>query len=342
MARVANDDLFVGVDAGGTRTRAVCISENGAILGTGQAGPANHTSGGWSQARRSISDAIACAASFRDGDTPVIVTATFIGSAGLEHAGDEAEGRRLLDERIRSRLVRLDSDAYAAWAGAFRCRPGIVVIAGTGSMCLGIDADGKRVKVGGWGWRVGDEGSAYGIAVDAIRAALQTVDGRRDADALWYALRSFVLGTTEAGDDPETEVMAVRTWLYDPARYAAEIAAFAPRVDDAAATGCATATAILEHAGTELAAMVGSVSRQLRHATNLPVAVMGGVLRRSPVVAAAFRGALGCEGMGASFDPAYEPEVGAALLAMQAARRPPGPDVLARLDGVRGVGATVA
>jgi glucosamine kinase len=339
VARIGSDDVFVGVDAGGTRTRAVCISGSGELLGQGQAGPANHTSGGWSQARSSISDAIACATSFLDADAPVVVNTTFIGSAGLEQTGDEVEGRRLLDDRIRSRLVCLDSDAYAAWAGAFRCRPGIVVIAGTGSMCLGIDAEGQRVKVGGWGWRVGDEGSAYGIAIDAIRAALQTVDGRNDADALWNALRSFVLGVPEAGDGGEAEVMAVRAWLYDPARFAAEIAAFAPRVDDAAAAGCVAAKAILERAGTELAVMVRSVARQLGHPTRLPVALMGGVLRRSPGVAAAFHDALGLDDA-TVLEPAYEPEVGAALLAMHAARRPPDADVLARLDVVCAAHAT--
>ena len=322
--------LFIGVDAGGTRTRAVCVSEEGVILGAGVAGPANHASGELAAARASIGEAIArAAASYVEGGV-VPVAATFIGSAGLEHVGDEAEGRRLLDDRIASREVFLDTDAYVAWAGAFRCRPGIVIIAGTGSMCLGIDAGGMRAKVGGWGWRVGDEGSAYGIAVDAVRAALQTVDGRLDAWRLWEAVEGFVDG---ASSDGAVGALAVRSWLYDPRRSPADIAAFAPFVERAATSGCTVAAAILRRAGTELAKMAAAVAATLAPSPPLPIATLGGVMEGNAFVRSAFEEAIAdVPGIAGIVVPAYEPHIGAALLAMRAHRGAVGAEVFARLD----------
>src|SRR5690625_7776141 len=75
----------------------------------------------------------------------------------------------------------LDSDVYAAHVGAFSGGPGLLISAGTGSMVLGVDSAGNRVRAGGWGYLYGDEGSATWIAREAIRAALQTTDGRASA-----------------------------------------------------------------------------------------------------------------------------------------------------------------
>jgi N-acetylglucosamine kinase-like BadF-type ATPase len=326
-------DVFLGVDAGGTQTRAVAVSGAGEILGSGVAGPANHASGTLEQASASIAEAVALATLFHRGRTPLDVGGTFIGSAGLEDTGGEGEGRRLLGDRVASRQVHLDSDAYVAWAGAFLCRPGIVAIAGTGSMCLGVDAAGRRVKAGGWGWRVGDEGSAYAIAVEAMRAALQFVDGRGDAGMLWQELARF---TGRARGQAPTEMrgpVAVRTWLYQPDRQASDIAAFARQVERAAMAGCHTSLAILGRAGAQLAAMAGAVGGALAVAPALPVAAMGGVLEGSAVVRSAFAQALqGCTGVGAVVAPAYRPAIGAALLALRAAGRPLHADLLARLD----------
>jgi len=332
----ADEPMVVGVDAGGTRTRAICISVDGRVWGSGVAGPANHVTGPLSQARRSIGEAIACATAFAGAGRPLPVIAVCIGSAGLEHAGEEREGRSLLDDQlVRAGRVVLDSDAYVAWAGAFRSRPGVVVIAGTGSMSLGVDANGRRVKVGGWGWRVGDEGSAYAIAVDAIRAALRTLDGRCDAVLLWEELERFAEQalTDSAGAPLDADPLAVRAWLYGTDRAPADIAAFAPAVERAAAAGCRVARGVLERAGHELAAAALAVRVQLPDPVPLPVALVGSVLEHNAVVGEAFARALqGAPGITAAQPAAYPPCVGAALLALEASGRTPNPALFRALD----------
>ena len=332
----AGEPMVVGVDAGGTRTRAICISVDGRVRGSGVAGPANHVTGPLGQARRSIGEAISCATAFARRSRPLPVIAVCIGSSGLEHAGEEREGRNLLDDQLlQAGTVVLDSDAYVAWAGAFRSRPGVVVIAGTGSMSLGVDANGRRVKVGGWGWRVGDEGSAYAIAVDAIRAALRTLDGRCDAVLLWEELERFAEQalTDSAGAPLDADPLAVRAWLYGTDRAPADIAAFAPAVERAAAAGCRVARGVLERAGHELAAAALAVRVQLPDPVPLPVALVGSVLEHNAVVGEAFARALqGAPGITAAQPAAYPPCVGAALLALEASGRTPNPALFRALD----------
>lgn len=326
--------LFIGVDAGGTRTRAICVSGSGEVLGSGLAGPANHATAGLASARACITEAVHQATAFHRSDRPLSVSAVFIGSAGLEHAGSEAEGRRLVEGAVDARHVQLDTDAYVAWAGAFRCQPGIVVIAGTGSICLGVDQAGNRSKVGGWGWRVGDEGSAYALAVDAMRVAVATSEGRAEAPLLWRALGQFLdLGQPGGADDEPLDGLAVRAWLYAPERRPADIAAFAPWIARAANEGCSTSKSILKAGGAELAGLVAAVARSLPGGRHLPVAAAGGVLANLTPVRSAFRAAIATHTeLGSYVEPAYAPQLGAALLAMLAAGQQLEPAMFRRLD----------
>lgn len=278
-------DLILGVDAGGTRTRAVLASLTGNVLGIGQGGPANSRTGSFEPAAAAVRAAVRQAL---DGHRGERVRAVCIGSAGLEHPGSEAEGRRLLGDAVDPDLVLLDTDAYIAWASAHAAGAGIVVIAGTGSICLGVDAEGRRVRVGGWGPRFGDEGSAYAIARSGIRRALEVLDGRSDDGAFLEALRSFAatsalepLRTPVRGDrgrnrraapggapgDANEEARALTDWLYHPQRSAGDLARFAPLVDELAAEGNTRAQAILASAGRDLAALVQAAGQQLRRGT---------------------------------------------------------------------------
>lgn len=311
--------LFLGIDAGGTRTRAICISHQGDILGIGNAGPINHTS--TARARRVIREVIDQATSFRGADSPPEVSVTYIGSATLEEPGCEADGRALLPDSLVSGEVYLDTDAYIAWAGAFCLQPGIVLTAGTGSMCLGIDGAGLRAKAGGWGWRVGDEGSAYHIAIEAIRLALKTVEGRETAHLLWEALQGYVLPlAADQKHMQQAPLSVIRDWLYHPRRHPSDFAAFAPYVEYCAQHGCHYSGSILEKAARDLFGMVEHVADQLAPQLPLPVAVAGGVITNNSIVFAAFRTCL--ERLHRQNAPSlqeirFTPEVGAALLAMK-------------------------
>ena len=161
----------VGVDAGGTGSRAVVVRD-GAVVERRDLGPLNlilHA------------DAIDRLAALL---TATGATAAGLGLAGLRSAADAERVAAELTARTGARIA-VGDDTDAALAGAFRGAPGVVVIAGTGSGAAGRDAAGRAVRVGGHGFLLGDEGGGYWIGREAVRAALRAARRHRSADRDW-------------------------------------------------------------------------------------------------------------------------------------------------------------
>lgn len=245
--------LYLGIDAGGTHTVAVLMSEDGEVLGVGAGGPGNHVAVGLATARASLAEAIQQACG---GRTPALlrVTAVAFGSAGLEEPGDVGIARNLLPENIESEMVVFDTDALVALEGALAGEPGIVVVAGTGAIAFGRDVYGHRAYASGWGWRVGDEGSAYWIAARALQAISRSLDGRGPKTAMLSAM----LASLHLPD-----WRALRDWIYAPDRAPANIAALAQVVVEAARAGDVVAATLLDRAADELARAAAAVYRRL-------------------------------------------------------------------------------
>ena len=183
-------------------------------------------------------------------------------------------------------------DTDAALAGAFAGRPGIVVIAGTGSGAAGRDAAGRTVRVGGHGFLLGDEGGGYWIGREAVRAALRAADGTGPATALVAAVeRAF--GSLAGAEQ-------------DVHRHPTDRGLLARLVPDVAALDAADGEAarILAEAAAYLAELASAVRARLG---DLPVAGVGGIFACAPV-REAFRAATGAA------DPVEPPELGALRL----------------------------
>ena len=330
---------YLGVDAGGSHTRALLVGEDGEVVGAGRSGPANFRTGAVVHARVAVRDAVRQAvdqATNGSGARQAIeVVAAFLGSAGLEDPGDEKLAWDLLGGAITPRRLGLDSDVYTAWAGAFAGEPGVVISAGTGSICLGVTGSGKRIRVGGWGPAFGDEGSAYAIARQAIAAALYMADGRGASTALLDELLRF----TETAKEWDSGGLdrygtGLTEWLYSPGRYQPDIASFAPVVEDVALRGDEVALRILDRAGVDLAAMAATVVRRfVTGETPVPLATNGSVLRGDGPVRVRFLAALEAENVRAQISiPKFPPEAGAALLAMELGGLERRPNLLERLS----------
>ncbi len=335
--------VFIGVDAGGTHTRAVILSAAGAVLGRGSAGAANYRSASLSQASKAIRKAVEWA--LREaGPVPPRVRAVFIGCSGLEGPGDPEEARRLLGGLIRADHHYLDTDVYAGHRAALGGRAGIFVVAGTGSIALGVASDGRRARSGGWGNRFGDEGSANWIATEGIREALRAADGRGSATAVLDELLWFV-GLAEAREERLLEEYgpALTAWLYAPERSISDIAAFAPVVHRLADRGDACAGALLDAAGTSLAELVLPIRQALGLAVQLTISCSGGVWQHNPIVRRSFHRRLQAAGIDYSFRDAASPaEIGAALAAMDILGvRPPDPYLQGGDDATRSADRSV-
>jgi N-acetylglucosamine kinase-like BadF-type ATPase len=256
--------IAAGVDAGGTST-VVAVSRDGGDETTASGGPGNAATVGVQAATEAI---VATVRRATAGDDPA---ALYVGAAG---AGREAIARALEDALRRafpatSRLV-VHSDVEAAFRAAIPEGPGIVVIAGTGSVAYGENGS-LRAVVGGYGYLAGDEGSAFAIGFGALKLLSRVYDGRAHEDET-SALAARALGCADRDG-----VLAVLSSL---AAAVPKIAALAPSIIAFAGKGNRASAALVQTAADELAGLVAAATMHVKLGDAMPkVALAGGLLR---------------------------------------------------------------
>jgi N-acetylglucosamine kinase-like BadF-type ATPase len=258
--------LLLGIDGGGTSTRALLAAADGTVLGVGLAGPSNYQAIGFEAATAAILNAVRAA--FQQADlSPVPVHAICLGLAGVGRPEDAALFSAWAVDARLAQLTRVVNDAELVLAAGAIDGWGLALIAGTGSICLGMGPDGRRVRVGGWGYILGDQGSGYDLAVRALRLATLTADGRATAHGL------LALALEHWGLREPTELIhqVYRTGL---AREG--IAALSRHILALAASGDAAALTLRAAVAADLAALVDATAAQLA-ATRPPLALAGGL-----------------------------------------------------------------
>ncbi|WP_018637539.1 BadF/BadG/BcrA/BcrD ATPase family protein [Parafrankia elaeagni] len=333
--------FLLGVDGGGTKTTAAVLDLRRAALSTFTAGPSNPDVNGLDVAAESITEAVRGAldaAGASAGDLGGAVLA--IASADSEE--NQAALRDRLPHLARVEHVLVLNDVVAAWAAGTLGRPGVAVISGTGSNTLGVAADGRTWRCGGWGHLLGDEGSGHWIGLEGIRAAVAFRDGRAPWSAIVPRLLTFYgLSQVEDVDD------LVYTTLDKSgiAAFAAEVAAAAAGGgQDGADAGDGdggggdggdgdgggdggggggggdrsdeVARGILAEAGRLLAEQTLTAITRTGLTGDFPVAMVGGAFRSGPAFLDAFTAHVTAGSPGARFVwPTISPATGAVLLA---------------------------
>lgn len=159
---------YLGIDGGGTKTAFLLTDDQLNALCRIETGPSNWLSVGADTARIAIAEGIS-----RLTDRPDVVCGGFAGSS-------RAEGLTFYRDALKTHLpgarLLIETDALIAYIGAIGVAPGVVLIAGTGSIAAGRRADGTMIRAGGWGPQFSDEGSGFWIGREAVRAALGTSD----------------------------------------------------------------------------------------------------------------------------------------------------------------------
>ncbi len=301
--------FLLGVDGGGTKTTAAVLDLRRSTLTTATAGPSNLDVVGLDGAAAAIMEAVRGALG-RAGATAHEVAAAVLAVASADtDENQEALRDRLTELRPVGRPLVLN-DVVAAWAAGTLGRPGVAVISGTGSNALGVAADGRTWRCGGWGHLLGDEGSGYWIGLHGMRAAVEFRDGRAPWSALVPRLLAFYrLDLVESVDD-----------LVYGSLDKAGIAAFAVEVAAAAAAGDAVAHRILTEAGRLLADQVRTVIDRLGLVGEFPVALVGGTFNSGPPFLEAFTALVTATSPHARLvRPRMSPAVGAVLLAARQA-----------------------
>ena len=263
-------EFLVGVDGGGSGTRALLARRDGAVIGAGQAGPSG-LSRGIDPAWQAIT--LATQRAFESAGLRCVAWSHCALGAGLAGASHRPWRDAFLAANPGFARIALDSDSFTMLLGAHAGRPGVIVAAGTGSVGEVLRADGSRTGVGGWGFPVGDEGSGAWLGWHAVRHAQAAMDGRAAAGPL----ARHVWATCGA------DYVALLDWCRSAGQF--EYAQLAPAVFNAEADD-ATAAALLASAVVELEAL----ARALDPAGALPLAVSGSIGRRlAPRFAPALR-----------------------------------------------------
>jgi N-acetylglucosamine kinase-like BadF-type ATPase len=306
---VTRQALILGADGGGTKTMGLLAESTGTLLASGRGDGSNQNVIGIDNAARNLAGLIETLA--RTAGRPV----ADIGSVVLGLAGAGAErDRQVLTEAIQARLhamglpslpISIKTDGRIALEGAFNGGPGVVVVAGTGSVVMGKSLEGETHSIGGWGRVIGDEGSGYFIGLEALRAVSREIDGRGEAGRLRVSLSSrFGLETRER------IIAAIYREKFD-------IPSIAPVVLEAAEAGDRVALGILGRAARDFSLQVVAAVDRLGVQGGTGVVMTGGLIDHDTIYARMLTAEITKASPAVDFRaPLNGPAHGALLLAM--------------------------
>jgi N-acetylglucosamine kinase len=297
--------LILGVDGGATKTICAIADENFQVLGAGISGPCNYNVVGIEEARKNVRLAIKHAFSDLDLKDRTAEIGCF-GIGGLTTERDyEIISNQIVPSDVAKRRI-IVNDVVVAFYAVTEGSPGIVVVAGTGSIAYGLNSRGESAVSSGWGWLMGDEGSAFDIARQALIAAAKAYDGRGKSTVLVEIFKK----TFKVQDFKD-----IVPKIYHEVT-STGIASLSKLVFSAAEDGDEVAIEILKNAGKELGRSVVAIARKLSM-ENEPIIVgaSGGVFRATNIVWAALKKYVRAHLPNASFmSPVKHPVIGALVM----------------------------
>jgi glucosamine kinase len=272
--------LLLGLDAGGSRTRAVLAGRGGEVVWQGEGPAASVTRSGVAGAAEVVA-ALWQEAERARPDAPRLLEAVAGGFAGARALTLQSALREVLTPLFRSAVapkgvpVTVTHDAEVALLGAHGTRrPAAAVISGTGSIAVLGDEKGRIVLAGGWGWPLGDEGSAVWLGWQAVRRALQVWEEGQPDELTAAVLEAWGLHPVEH-EDPHVLMRTAAEARHRPEHFGR----LAPVVMRLAADGYPPAVELATAAGRELGRLLAEAARRAMMEPDqpLPVALLGGL-----------------------------------------------------------------
>lgn len=299
----------LGIDAGGTKTVCYLADADGRIVGEGRGGGANLQAHGELEVEKVLHAVVEAAIA----DRAILPVAVCLGVAGVDREEDDRIVRGIMRRLGFKTHTLVVNDALVALVAGTGDEPGVVLIAGTGSIAYGVNHDGYAARSGGWGYVLGDEGSGYWIGRHALAAVVRQADGRGSKTLLTpLVLEHFNL----------TRVDGLVREVYDRGLQRQSVAALGFIVDRARADGDVVASEILNEASAELTRAAASVIGRLQmRGQSFKTVLAGGMFRLIPWLADRVGAQLAEVAPRASVARLeVEPAIGAVHLALREAR----------------------
>jgi glucosamine kinase len=296
--------IFLGIDGGGSKTSCL-IGDETSVLGTGTAAGSNPIRVGDAQARESLASAIDQACTVANLKLSEI-SRVCVGLAGAARPEISERVRQVISELVPCEITVV-GDNQIALEAAFGGGPGVIVIAGTGSIAYGRNREGRTARAGGWGFAISDEGSGHWIGRAAVAAAIGAWDENpgQNAPLIEILMKTWRLETIE-------QLVPAANATPPP-----DFSALFPAVLSLADSGDRIARDVLTQAGAHLANLAGIVLRRLFPDSGpVPVAMSGGVFGSSALLRQVFYNTLRSNRPDAALNPdVIEPVRGALELA---------------------------
>ncbi len=256
--------FFAGVDGGGTKTTVVLVDAMGVERSRVRTTTSNAAMIGHEAAGHVLKAAIERA--WEQAGGKHVLAAAWLGLSGGDRPEDHVQLRPYIDDLAPA--IRMTNDAELI-LGALPGSIGVAIVSGTGSIAFGRNAEGERVRSGGWGQVIGDEGCGYDLARRMFDAFAREVDGRGPATTLTPRLAEHL---------SLAEPHQLIAWVYRPGTSKGDIAGLSRIVLDEAAAGDPVATAIVAESARQLAETAAAAGRRLGFEHKLPLALTGGLL----------------------------------------------------------------
>jgi N-acetylglucosamine kinase-like BadF-type ATPase len=296
----------LGIDGGGSRTRALLSDAYGQIIGQGLSGGTNPRTSSIAELKAHLQEAIGQAT--RSIDCSKIIAAHF-GLAGAGEADTRAKVKTITEELLSKQTAcTIGHDLEIALAGGLANKTGIVLVAGTGSACYGRTCDGRSAKCGDWGDLVDDVGSGSWIGLRALQACVSQTDGRLTESPLKQAVMEFL---------KINHMNTFKARIHDSGLLRSERARLAPIILNLASTSDAASIAIVAEGVGALSNCVSSTSRQL--GIRAPSVLLSGGLLKDTYFSNSLEAALRARIPSAIItQPILSPTAGAVLMALKA------------------------
>ncbi len=255
---------YLGVDGGGSKTTAAVSDEKGNIISFECGKTINYYSNPYETARQNFRELID-KTDIRNFESVVI------GMSALSERADEKTALRFTDGILTSNKTLMTSDVEIALHAAECDTPRAVLICGTGSMAAAVDESGNQLHSGGWGYLLGDEGSGYSVALNAVKKILVELDEGKSGDIIINKFKEFF------GVDTDEDILEK---FYNPPIQRDELAAFCRCVFDAYRNGSPLAAQVIEREADEAAALSKRILAKLPAGS--PLFLFGGLFENSP------------------------------------------------------------
>jgi len=300
---------YLGVDGGGTKTAFMLIDEKGRIKGWARKGTTHYLQVGVDEVKSTLREG------FREVSSEAGIEVEDIDYAflGLPCYGEEVESVSILEDVTSSAIgevnFKVGNDVEVGWAGSLACRPGINLVAGTGAIGFGSDADGDTARVSGWDYFIGDEGSAFWLGKELLSVFTKQSDGREKKTALYEIVREHF--------DLSRDLDLIKIIHEDINMERGKIAELSLLLYKAAGKGDSRAAELFKEAAYEHSLMVKALLERLNfeQESSVPVSYSGGVFKAGDYVLKPLKEFIADQRV-KIIEPVLMPVTGAALYAL--------------------------